>query len=607
MSEKAAETRAPLLLHPLPRRHEMTNAERRSRFCVVTTTILAQLAALLLLVSSWWDWSHRVDISLESTAVEWSWSDVRPSRDLEWQSCYDGMFQSFRSRSRYSFLYRSDDFTMIQVPMDWRKPSEDKRVVLGVIKLPAKSKNSTVPPLLINPVGISTPRADCWANTQKRTLWDLQETAIVDERPGLVYDAYSRAAAFSGVCEEAMGGTGILRHLSTASAARDMLEIMAKSGHEKLRYWGFSYGTLLGGVFAAMYPDSVDRLVSDDYLDYFEGDRASFVKDADSILDAFDAACHSVGPERCALWSPEGAAGVTNRRAGVIESLRQSPVLVPAGATDSGPRMPLLITYSFLQALTRMLLYKPLGNAQRLAGIYAGLERGDGVPYYQTVMAMAAESKDSGRNGGDSGGDADDTDLLLCPLTDTPATEPRETGMEPDAFPAIMCSDAAVVEDTPAEFAGYLDKILGLSRWTGAASISFRLVCVGRTQRPDWRFTIEPDSEIVTDTPVLFINNLHDNVTPLDSAHNNSAHFPGSVVLQQNSLGHCSLAAPSSCTARYIQRYFSDGALPDPGTECEQDYALFETPSEDVVLAQDEVSRASWEMSRRGDIWFGRV
>lgn len=39
----------------------------------------------------------------------------------------------------------------IQVPMDWLNPSDRKRVVLGVIKLPAKSKNNKVSPLFINP------------------------------------------------------------------------------------------------------------------------------------------------------------------------------------------------------------------------------------------------------------------------------------------------------------------------------------------------------------------------------------------------------------------------------------------------------------------------
>lgn len=37
--------------------------------------------------------------------------------------------------------------------------------------------------------------------------------------------------------------------------------------------------------------------------------------------------------------------------------------------------------------------------------------------------------------------------------------------------------------------------------------------------------------------PILFIGNMADNVTPLQSAFNNSARFPSSVVLKQNSYG----------------------------------------------------------------------
>lgn len=35
--------------------------------------------------------------------------------------------------------------------MDWLKPSDNKRVVLGVIKLPAKNKSNPVSPLFVNP------------------------------------------------------------------------------------------------------------------------------------------------------------------------------------------------------------------------------------------------------------------------------------------------------------------------------------------------------------------------------------------------------------------------------------------------------------------------
>lgn len=87
----------------------------------------------------------------------------------------------------------------------------------------------------------------------------------------MVFDAFARSAALSAVCTSSMGVnqtstegySDILSFVSTLSVARDMLEMMNKGGIEKLRYWGFSYGTYLGGVFASMWPEKVERLVSD--------------------------------------------------------------------------------------------------------------------------------------------------------------------------------------------------------------------------------------------------------------------------------------------------------------------------------------------------------
>lgn len=282
-----------------------------------------------------------------------------------------------------------------------------------------------------------------------------------------------------------------------------------------------------------------------DYTSWFEQDHSRFVKDADAIFDTFDEACSSAGPEKCDLWAPQPD-GVRERRDNLLKALKQKPVLIPSWATPTGPELPILVTYGLLQALTRGMLYKPLATAPVMARIYAALERGDGMPFYDTVLA-------------ELGNDGDPMSKLLCSITETPATEPKETVHELDAFPAIMCSDGVPVNDTPEELAQYLEKIRGVSKWIGAANMNFRLPCVGRTVRPEWRFvpqgmwhlkldnnsstmlTLFPSPlaniQVETDHPILFIGNLYDNVTPLESAHNNSAHFPGSVVLQQNTLG----------------------------------------------------------------------
>ena len=63
-------------------------------------------------------------------------------------------------------------------------------------------------------------------------------------------------------CQET-GDLDMMRSSSTAFLARDMARLLDALGQEKLNYWGFSYGTAVGQIFAAIFPDRVGRMVLD--------------------------------------------------------------------------------------------------------------------------------------------------------------------------------------------------------------------------------------------------------------------------------------------------------------------------------------------------------
>ncbi|WP_214413914.1 alpha/beta hydrolase [Sphaerisporangium fuscum] len=61
----------------------------------------------------------------------------------------------------------------------------------------------------------------------------------------------------------ARNGGETLRHISTRNEARDIDRIRSFLGEEKISYWGVSYGTYAGAVYATMFPQRTDRVVLD--------------------------------------------------------------------------------------------------------------------------------------------------------------------------------------------------------------------------------------------------------------------------------------------------------------------------------------------------------
>jgi pimeloyl-ACP methyl ester carboxylesterase len=69
------------------------------------------------------------------------------------------------------------------------------------------------------------------------------------------------AAEMATACSSA-GGL-LPGHISTRNEAQDIDTIRQDLGEQRMSFWGVSYGTYVGAVYATMYPDRTDRVVLD--------------------------------------------------------------------------------------------------------------------------------------------------------------------------------------------------------------------------------------------------------------------------------------------------------------------------------------------------------
>ena len=75
----------------------------------------------------------------------------------------------------------------------------------------------------------------------------------------------NRARAYAADCARRFGW--LLPHMTTIDAARDMDSIRAALGVPQISYFGYSYGTYLGQVYATLFPHQLRRMVLDSTVD----------------------------------------------------------------------------------------------------------------------------------------------------------------------------------------------------------------------------------------------------------------------------------------------------------------------------------------------------
>lgn len=517
---------------------------------------------------------------------QFDWSNVTPSKELHWVPCFTG-----RQCAR------------LLVPMDHINPSGIQGAI-ALIRKPSPlgpDHPDYRGPILFNPggpggsgirilaengdqlakivgpqfdlvsfdprgVGASIPRASFYKSNFERLLWSSGLGVINDAD---VSRHWAKMKVINAMTRE--NDDGGLRHINTDQTARDMLSIVHAHGREKLQYWGFSYGTVLGSTFAAMFPDKVERLIIDgvcDAEDYYATLWSKNLIDTDKGIDAFVAGCHEAGPVGCHFWAPTNTA-VRHNMTNLFDSVRRQPVSV---ASSTGPHG--VVDIDLLEGVVFSALYKPYAAFPLLAEALAALAQGDG----SVVLKMA-------------GG----IDPLQCPA---------ESRTEPvgDAQAAILCNDGAEIPSDLESTQKYVAMMKKSSPRWGPIWSGIRMNCIDWPKFPKTNF--RGPFNATTSHPLLVIGNTADPVTPLWAAKKMSAGFTDSVVLTQDSPGHCSISAPSTCTQTHIRKYLVDGTLPDPDTICPTDTPIF---ANQLVVPSESAQKAFSSLSAEEQDIYGAI
>ncbi len=453
----------------------------------------------------------------------------------------------------------------VAVPLDWSDP-DGETIDLAVIRRLASSPETRIGSIFVNPGGPGESGVEIvrdsgdlvaeWGDGRFDVVgWDPRgtndSTAVecftsqaAENRfwAGMaipITRAESRAYAekmteLSRHCQRVSGD--LLPHISTADSARDLDWLRRGVGDEKLTYIGLSYGTMLGRVYANLFPQNVRAMMLDSLADHdahFEDAEARFVSGVsttDGVFAQFLALCQGAGPDRCALARhPETVAARVDR---LFDDARHAPIPAP-NADPPGE-----LSYSDLLLTT----FTPMRDPNMW-------------PQYAQDLDAAAD--------GDASALATAARAMRTPFAFTKAT----------VSAAIQCADAPATQPINAwpkvieriTDAGELwGPVLGWWQWAPCAA---NWPASTGSYRGPWNAE--------TEHPLLLVNNVYDPATGYPAAKKAEKALGNAVLLTVAGYGHPSYQLPSACTDAVRVRYLVDLVTPAPGTVCADDEAPF--------------------------------
>lgn len=442
----------------------------------------------------------------------------------------------------------------LKAPLDWNNP---KGATIGLALIRAKAsgdQSKRIGSLIFNfggpgGSGVTTLPAFGEDYAKLRTRYDLvsfdprgvgrsdpvecKDDAQLDEyfqQDATPDDAAERAQLldrtkqFNGACEE--NSKRILPHVRTTDAARDMDLMRQVLGDEKLHYFGISYGTELGGVYAHLFPKNVGRAVFDGVVDPTQNPEQSSLGQAQGFqlaLNNFAEDCTSK-PTECPIGdTPQD---VKDRIAKLLSDLDKKPIpgIFPRQLTQTAA------TNGIAQSLYSKDFWEYLTE---------GLEQaydGDG----KILMLLSDSMNGRSENGEYSNITAANT--------------------------AINCAD-----DKPRYTADFVEQ--RLPQFRAASPLFGDFLAWGMLSCTNWAVpgaADHPDVSAPGAAPILVVGNTGDPATPYEGARKMVEALGKGVGVQltYKGQGHGAYDSKNKCVQDTVNGYLLDGKVPPAGTVC---------------------------------------
>ncbi|MBS2552147.1 alpha/beta fold hydrolase [Catenulispora sp. NL8] len=334
---------------------------------------------------------------------------------------------------------------------------------------------------------------------------------------------------FTAACR-ANSAPGLLGQIGSIANARDMDILRAVLGDSKMNYFGYSYGSFQGLVYAELFPGRIRTMAVDGIFDPSLTGTQMTVEGAlseESELQYYADVCNTTPGVTCPASTPAGIMAL-------IDKLQQQVKTSPLPA----------------QGTTRTVGPNELATALRLNGIAPG------AFYALTGPALSAAAAGDGTQ--------------LLGLADTLNSRAQGAPGPVTGYLDSFQDDAAlfcVDRPWPSGTVGYgslLAAAEAASPHLGAERATMALPC-GSWPTADFPHAVRAPGTL----PILVVSSTGDPVTPYQWGVRVADTLANGVLLTSESHGHTAYGSNgSACLDAHVDDYLVNAAPPPPGTAC---------------------------------------